>query len=68
MYTSDHTTPAKDRLTVIDLLRPGQEGTYLLNAQAREALTQPGVSARTPAQVAQLPGDQVVAAPAALSG
>jgi len=68
LYTSDHTTPAKDRLTVIDLLRPGQEGTSLLNAQAREALTQTGDSARAPAQVAQLPGDQVVAAPAAPSG
>jgi len=60
LYTSYHTTPAKDRLTVIDLLRPGQEGTYLLNAQARAALTQTGVSARVRAQVVQLPGDQVV--------
>lgn len=60
LYTSYHTTPAKDRLTVIDLLRPGQEGTYLLNAQAQAHLAQAGVSARARAQVSQLPGDQVV--------
>jgi len=60
LYTSYHTTPAKDRLTVIDLLRPGQEGTYLINARALDGLAQAGVSARVRAQVAQLPGDQVV--------
>ncbi len=60
LYTSYHTTLAKDRLTVIDLLRPGQEGTYLLNAQAVEELAQAGVSARARTQVAQLPQDQVV--------
>ncbi len=60
LYTSYHTTPTKDRLTVIDLLRPGQEGTYLLNAQAVEELAQMGVSARARTQVAQLPQDQVV--------
>jgi len=62
LYTSYHTTPAKDRLTVIDLLRPGQEGTYLLNAQALEELAQAGVSARARARapVAQVPADQVM--------
>lgn len=60
LYTSYHTTPAKDRLTVIDLLRPGQEGTYLINARALNGLAQAGVSARVRAQVAQLPQDQEV--------
>jgi len=60
LSTRYHTTLAKDRLTVIDLLRPGQEGTYLLTAQAVEELAQAGVSARARTQVAQLPQDQVV--------
>ena len=60
LYTSYHTTPAKDRLTVIDLLRPGQEGTYLLNARAQAGLAQVGVSARVRVQLGQLPQDQVV--------
>jgi len=60
VYTSYHTTPAKDRLTVIDLLRPGQEGTYLLTARALEEVAPAGLSARVRAQVGQLPQDQVV--------
>ena len=60
LYTSYHTTPAKDRLTVIDLLRPGQEGTYLINEMALDWLEQGGGSARMRAQVGHLPRDQVV--------
>jgi len=45
---------------VIDLLRPGQEGTSLLNARARKERAQAGVSAWVRAQVARLPADQVV--------
>jgi hypothetical protein len=60
LYTSYHTTPAKDRRTVIDVLRPGQEGTYLINARALDWLAQVGVSARVREQVGHLPQDQVV--------
>ncbi len=60
LYTSYHTTPAKDRLTVIDLLRPGQEGRYLINAWALDWLRKAGVSARVRAQMGRLPRDQVV--------
>lgn len=60
LYTSYHTTPAKDRLTVIDLLRPGQEGTYLVDAVALDGLAAVGVSARVQEQVGHLPRDQVV--------
>lgn len=60
LYTSYHTTPAKDRLTVIDLLRPGQAGTYLVTAGALEEVAQAGLSARVRAQVGQWPRDQMV--------
>jgi len=45
---------------VIDVLRPGQAGTYLLTAGALEGLAQAGLSARVRAQVAQWPRDQAV--------
>ena len=60
LYTSYHTTAAKDRLTVIDLLRPGQEGTYLINEVALDWLEQVGGSVQVQEQVGHLPRDEVV--------
>jgi Transposase IS66 family len=44
-YTSYHTTPTKDRLAIVDVLRPGQEGTYWCDGTALAWLAQVGVSA-----------------------
>lgn len=60
-YTSYHTTPAKDRLPIIDVLRPGQEGTYWLDEVALDWLAQVGVSATARAAVAaHLPRDTLL--------
>jgi hypothetical protein len=60
-YTSYHTTPAKDRLTIIDVLRPGQEGTYLLDDVALHWLAQVGSSATLRSDVAaHLPRDTLL--------
>jgi Transposase IS66 family len=45
-YTSYHTTPTKDRLAIVDVLRPGQEGTYWCDSTALAWLARVGVSAR----------------------
>jgi Transposase IS66 family len=44
-YTSYHTTPTKDRLAIVDVLRPGQEGTYWCDGTALAWLARVGVSA-----------------------
>lgn len=44
-FTSYHTTARKDRLAIVDLLRPGQEGTYRCDARALAWLEAVGVSA-----------------------
>jgi Transposase IS66 family len=44
-YTSYHTTPSKDRLTIVDVLRPGQEGVYWCDTTALAWLARVGVSA-----------------------
>ena len=60
-YTSYHTTPAKDRLTIIDALRSGQEGTYLLDDAALDWLAQVGSSATLRGEVAaHLPRDTLL--------
>jgi hypothetical protein len=45
-YTSYHTTPTKDRLAIVDVLRPGQEGTYRCDSSALAWLERVGVRAR----------------------
>ena len=60
-YTSYHTTPAKDRLTIIDVLRPGQQGTYLLDDVALDWLARVGSSATLRSDVAaRLPRDTLL--------
>jgi hypothetical protein len=44
-FTSYHTTARKDRLAIVDLLRPGQEGRYRCDARALAWLEGVGVRA-----------------------
>jgi Transposase IS66 family len=44
-YTSYHTTARKDRLAIVNLLRPGQEDTYWCDAAAVAVMAQLRVSA-----------------------
>jgi hypothetical protein len=46
-YTTYHTTVAKDRLAIVDVLRPGQEGTYRCDATALAWRERVKVSATT---------------------
>jgi hypothetical protein len=47
LYTAYHTTPSKDRLSVLDVLRNGQPRTFRCNAEALSALAQMGLSVAT---------------------
>jgi hypothetical protein len=58
LFTVFRTLPSKDRLTILDLLRPGHPRAYLLNAEAEQWLAQTPLAARVCAQVAQLPHDE----------
>lgn len=51
-YTSYHTTPSKDRLAIVDLLRPGQEGAYWCDGAALAWLARVGVSVTIRQEVA----------------
>lgn len=58
LSTAYHTTPSKDRLSVLDVLRNGQPRTFRCNAEARGALEQMGLSVATHHTLAQLPREQ----------
>lgn len=58
LYTAYHTTAAKDRLTIIDVLRGGQPRTFRLNSEALSYLDQVQVSQTTRRCLVQLPWDQ----------
>jgi hypothetical protein len=60
LYASYHTRPYKDRLTVIDLLRPGQEGTHRVDATARALLQEWQVAQWVQQAVALLPQDTLL--------
>lgn len=60
LYSSYHTRPWKDRLTVIDLLRPGQEETYLVNETALAYLRHWQVAQWVQAAVAHLPCETIL--------
>ncbi len=61
LSTSYHTVAGKDRLSIVDVLRPGQEGTYLLNDLALDWLAEVGMSAGMRQQVVSaLPRDTLV--------
>jgi hypothetical protein len=63
LHTTFRTTAAKDRLSVLDVLRNGAERTFRLNAEAFGYLAQAGVSAVTRAKLAALPCNQTVDEP-----
>jgi len=58
LYTAYHTTAAKDRLTIIDVLRNGQPRTFRLNAEALGYLDQVHLSRITRQHLLQLPWEQ----------
>ena len=58
LYTAYHTTPSKDRLSVLDVLRNGQPRTFRCNAAALGALEQMGLSVATHHTLARLPREQ----------
>jgi hypothetical protein len=61
LHTTFVTTPAKDRLTVLDVLRNGAARTFRVNDEALGYLEQAGVSALTRQRLRQLPQDQTIA-------
>ena len=58
LYTAYSTTPRKDRMTVIDVLRNHRERIFRLNEEAYELLRQSGVSPGVIEGVRQLPREQ----------
>ena len=58
LHTTFLTTPAKDRLTIIDVLRHGQPRRFRLNAEALGYLETAGVSEVTRRKVAALLSEQ----------
>ena len=60
LHTTFLTTPAKDRLTILDVLRNGAPRTFRLNDEMFAYLEQAGVSALTRQKLARLPRDQTV--------
>jgi hypothetical protein len=63
LHTTFLTTPAKDRLTILDVLRNGAPRTFRLNDEMFAYLDQAGVSALTRQKLAHLPRDQTVDEP-----
>jgi hypothetical protein len=58
LYTRYQTTPTKDRLAVLDVLRNGAARTFLLDAVATAALGEVPLAARTRRGLAHLPRDE----------
>lgn len=58
LYTTYFTTPGKDRLSVIDVLRNGQPRVFRLNVEALGYLETAGVSQTIRQQLAQLSREQ----------
>ena len=61
LYTAYFTTEAKDRLTVLDVLTNRRPRRFLVNAEALGFLETCGLSAVRRQQLAQLPGDTILA-------
>ena len=59
LYTALFTTPSKDRLSVLDVLRNGRPRVFLLNGEAERWLEQVGLSRTVRQQIARLPHDQI---------
>jgi hypothetical protein len=63
LYTRYQTTPTKDRLAVLDVLRNGQARTFLLDAAAAVTLGNLPLAAATRRGLAHLPRDQILDEP-----
>jgi hypothetical protein len=59
LYTGLFTTPSKDRLSVLDVLRNGRPRTFLLNGEAEQWLEQTGLSQVIRQRMVRLPHDQI---------
>jgi len=60
LATLYRTTPGKDRLTVLDVLRAGRPRSFLLNAEAERRLAAAALSPRTRRGLTSLPREQVL--------
>jgi len=60
LATIYRTTPGKDRLTVLDVLRSGRPRAFLLNAEAERLLAAVTLSPRTRRGLAQLPREHLL--------
>jgi len=60
LYSRYQTTPRKDRLTILDVLRNGQPRGYLVDAAARATLAAAPLAAATRRGLAKLPAAQVL--------
>ena len=58
LHTTYLTTPSKDRLSVIDVLRNGQPRTFRINGEALRHLETVGVSGITRQQLSHWPQDR----------
>jgi len=63
LYPRYQTTPRKDRLAVLDVLRNGQPRAFLVDAAAEAALAGQPLAAATRRGLGRLPRDQVLPAP-----
>lgn len=59
-YTAYQTTPGKDRLTIIDVLRGGRPRAYRFDAEADRHLVFLGLSAAARAKLAVIPREQTL--------
>jgi hypothetical protein len=60
LHTTYHTTPAKDRLTILDVLRNGQPRTFRLDDDALAYLDTLGIAQVRRQQLLHLPRDQTL--------
>jgi len=63
LYTAYQTTPRKDRLTVIDVLRGGRPRAYRVDREADRHLAWLGLSAAARARLAAIPREQALDEP-----
>ncbi|MBI4492609.1 MAG: hypothetical protein HY690_07440 [Chloroflexi bacterium] len=68
LATVYRTTPARDRLTVLDVLRSGRARTFLLNEAADQRLAAVDLAPRTRRGLACLPRDTVLDEPTRSTG
>jgi hypothetical protein len=60
LYTAYLTTPNKDRLTIVDVLRNGRERSFMLNAEALSYLERMSLAASHRERLQRLPHDELM--------